>query len=52
MSTKSIGQQKMEELSYVKKNIFEEASPEKIQTIYDYSEGYRKYLDELIYIGE
>ncbi len=45
MSTKSIGQQKMEELSYVKKNVYEESSPEKIQIIYDYAENYRKYLD-------
>ena len=45
MSTKSIGQQKMEELSYVKKNVYEESSPEKIQTIYDYAKDYCKYLD-------
>ena len=45
MSEKSIGQKMMEELSYKKKNIYEEASPEKIQKIFDYSVGYSKYLD-------
>ena len=35
----------MEELSYAKKNIYEEASPEKIQQIFDYAVGYAKYLD-------
>ena len=45
MSEKSIGQKKMEELSYTKKNIYEEASAEKIEKIYEYAEGYRKYLD-------
>jgi len=45
MSEKSIGQKMMEELSYKKKNIYEEASPEKIQEIFDYSVGYSKYLD-------
>ncbi len=45
MSEKSIGQKKMEELSYKKKNIYEEASPEKIEKIFEYAEGYRKYLD-------
>lgn len=45
MSEKSLGQIKMEELSYKKKNIYEEASAEKIEKIYEYAEGYRKYLD-------
>ncbi len=34
-----------EKLSYKKKNVFEEASPEKITEIFDYSEGYKAYLD-------
>ena len=34
-----------EKLSYKKKNVFEEASPEKITQIFDYSEGYKAYLD-------
>ena len=46
MSEKSIGQQMLEELTYKKKNVFEEASPEKIKAIYDYSVGYAKYLDD------
>ncbi len=46
MSEKSQGQKMLEELSYNKKNVFEEASPEKIKAIYDYSVGYMKYLDE------
>ena len=46
MSEKSIGQEMLEKLSYKKKNIFEEATPEKVKAIYDYSEGYAKYLDE------
>ena len=41
----SIGQQKMDELSYHRKNVYEEASPEKIESIYKYAEGYRVYLD-------
>ena len=45
MSEKSIGQKKMEELSYSKKNIFEEASPEKIQEIFNYCAGYAEYLN-------
>ena len=46
MSEKSIGQEMMEKLSYKKKNIFEEATPEKIQKIFDYSKGYMKFLDD------
>jgi len=45
MSEKSQGQRMFDELSYKKKNVFEEASPEKIKDIYDYSIGYMKYLD-------
>ena len=43
--SKSLGQQKMEELSYSRKNVYEEASAEKIESIYKYAEGYRAYLD-------
>lgn len=46
MSEKTIGQEMLEKLSYKKKNIFEEATPEKVKAIFDYSEGYAKYLDE------
>ena len=46
MSEKSIGQEMLDKLSYKKKNIFEEATPEKVKAIYDYSEGYKKFLDE------
>ena len=35
-----------EKLSYKKKNVFEEATPEVIKEIYDYSVGYMKYLDD------
>ncbi len=45
MSEKTKGQEMLEQLSYKKKNIYEEASPEKIKAIYDYSVGYMKYLD-------
>ena len=34
-----------EKLSYKKKNIYEEATPEKVKAIYDYAEGYKKFLD-------
>ena len=45
MSEKTIGQEMLDKLSYKKKNIYEEATPEKIKAIYDYSEGYKTYLD-------
>ncbi len=45
MSDKSIGQKIFEELSYSRKNVYEEASAEKIEKIYDYAKGYAKYLD-------
>ena len=45
MSEKTIGQEMLEKLSYKKKNIYEEATPEKIKAIYDYAEGYKNYLD-------
>ncbi|MBQ8321935.1 MAG: aminopeptidase [Clostridia bacterium] len=46
MSEKSVGQQMFDKLSYKKKNIYEEASSEKIKAIFDYSKGYMKYLDD------
>jgi len=45
MSEKSIGQEMLEKLSYKKKNVFEEATPDKVKAIYDYAEGYSKYLN-------
>ena len=45
MSEKSVAKEMLEKLSYKKKNIFEEASPEKIKEIFDYAEGYKDYLD-------
>ena len=38
-------QEMLEKLSYKKKNVFEEATPEKVKAIYDYAVGYAKYLD-------
>lgn len=46
MSEKSQGQKLYEELSYKKKNIFENATPEQIQNILNYAEGYKKFLDD------
>ena len=46
MSEKTIGQEMLDKLSYKRRNIFEEATPEKIKAIYDYSEGYKKFLDD------
>ena len=46
MSEKTVGQEMLEKLSYKRKNIFEEASAEKIAKIYDYSKGYMKFLDD------
>ena len=45
MSEKTIGQEMLDKLSYKKKNIFEEATPDKVKAIYDYAEGYKNYLD-------
>ena len=45
MNEKSIGKQIQEELTYKKKNIYEESSSEKIKEIYKYAEGYMDYLD-------
>ena len=46
MSEKSVGQKMLEELSYKKKNVFENSTPEKIKAIYDYAVDYMKYLDD------
>lgn len=45
MSEKSKGQELLEALTYKKKNIFEEASAEKVKAIFDYCEGYKVFLD-------
>ena len=45
MGEKSKGQNMLEQLAYKKKNVFEEASAERVKAIYDYSIGYMKYLD-------
>lgn len=45
MSEISLGKEMLEKLSYSKKNVFEEASSEKIKKIYEYSNGYMNYLD-------
>ena len=42
---KSIGKEMLEKLSYSKKNVYEEASSEKIKAIYDYALGYMNYLN-------
>ena len=46
MSEKSIGKEMLEKLSYKKKNVYEEASADEIAAIYEYAEGYMKYLDD------
>ena len=45
MADKSAGQEMYEKLSYKRKNVFEEASSEKIKVMFDYAEEYKKYLD-------
>ncbi len=45
MSEKTVGQEMLEKLSYKKKNVFEQATAEKIAEIYEYSKGYMQYLD-------
>ena len=45
MSEKTVAQTMLENLSYKKKNVFEEASKETVKAIFDYSEGYKKFLD-------
>ena len=45
MAEKTVGQEMFERLSYKRRNVFEEASSEKIKEMFDYSEGYKAYLD-------
>ena len=45
MSEKTIGQEMFDKLSYKRRNVYEEATPEKIKAIFDYNEGYKTYLD-------
>ena len=45
MADKTVGQKMLEQLAYKKRNVFEEASAEKISAIFDYCEGYKSYLD-------
>ena len=45
MAEKTIGKEMFDKLSYKRKNVYEEASSEKIKAIYDYAEGYMNYLD-------
>lgn len=42
---KSVGVSMQEQLSYKKKNVFEEATPEKLAQMLSYAEGYKKFLD-------
>ena len=43
---KKNAQELLDQLSYKKKNVFEESSAEEIKAIYDYAKGYMKYLDD------
>ena len=36
----------LEKLAYKRRNVFEEAGPEKVKAIYDYSVGYARFLDD------
>ena len=45
MDCQSLGKEILKKISYKKRNVFEEASAEKIKAIFDYSEGYKDYLD-------
>ena len=46
MSEKKTAKELLEELSYKRKNVYEEAKSEDIKAIFDYSVGYMKYLDD------
>ena len=46
MSEKSIGKEMFDKLSYKRKNVYEEATSDEIKAIFEYSEGYMKYLDD------
>ena len=43
---KKNAQQTFDNLSYKKKNVFEESSADEIKAIYEYAKGYMKYLDD------
>ena len=43
---KKNAQQTFDNLSYKKKNVFEESSADEIKAIYEYANGYMKYLDD------
>jgi aspartyl aminopeptidase len=45
MGENTLGKEMLDKLTYTKKNVYEEASSEKIKLIYDYAEGYKKFLD-------
>lgn len=45
MSEKTKGQERMEELAYSKKNVYEVYDAERIKKIFDYAEGYKAFLD-------
>lgn len=46
MSEKSAGTNALEALSYKKKNVYEVADATRIKKIFDYAEGYKRFLDE------
>ena len=46
MSEKTIGKEMLEKLAYKKKNVYEEADADRIKAIYDYCDGYMKFLDD------
>ena len=43
---KTAGQQRYDELSYEKKNYYETASEAERKAMYDYAEGYKRFLDD------
>ena len=45
MSELTLGQKLNEELTYSKKNVYEQCDEEKLEKIMKYAEGYKKYLD-------
>ena len=45
MSELTTGQKLNEELTYSKKNVYEQCDEEKLSKIMEYAEGYKKYLD-------
>ena len=45
MAEKTNGQNIADALTYKKRNVFEEATPEQIKEIFDYAKGYMAYLD-------